>query len=231
MKKVIFVLAVALCALVLAQFSAFAGPVSPAQDWVWSFTKASDYDEKVLATQAGPTDQTFTFFASPTTYAIYLYGTLYPNQALDSTNIDFAGEGFNLEGLGAGPNGYYQSYQPSIVQPDQMDALFFTYDDPNNPTPNPIPAGGAREFWVFTSYNLDENAVPGEYRVFDGDLNYYDLSEPVGADGFRPLHSMRATNAASWTATPEPISSVLFLLGAGVLGTRIYRRKKVQSSR
>jgi hypothetical protein len=147
-------------------------------------------------------------------YAIYLYGTLYANQTLNSSNIDFVGAGSNIEGLGAGTSGYFQSYNPSLFQPSQLDEAL------------PIAANSTEDFWYFTSYRPGGNAIPGEYRVFESDINIYDLTEPLNQWGYQPLHSIRATNDVSWSVTPEPISSALFLLGGVALaGVRRFRRK------
>jgi hypothetical protein len=185
-----------------------------ARDWTWTFTEARDYDGNILGQLTGPTDQPLVFTTTNSNYAVFLYGTLYANQELNSGNIDFVGGGVNYEGLGQGNSGFYQSYSPSIVQPSELNGLL------------PVAANETGRFWAFTAYNTDFDAVPGEYRVFDEGLNIYDLNEPLGQGGYPNLHSIYSTNDARWTVTPEPISSALFLLGAGALaGARRMRRK------
>lgn len=212
MKTIFFVCTFISCACFVIPYVVFAQ--SAAQDWTWTYTKATDYDGNVLAQQSGPAEQPLTFSTSPSMYAVYFYGTLYSNQALNSGNIDFVGAGSNLEGLGAGSSGYFQSYNPSLFQPSELNSKL------------PIVANSATDFWYFTSYRPGGNAIPGDYRVFESDINIYDLTEPVDQWGYRPLHSISATNDVRWTVTPEPISSALFLLGAVALGSRSLLRKK-----
>jgi hypothetical protein len=215
MKKTFLVLSLVALVLGFGVKKLFAQTQVPAaSDWTWTFTEARDYDGNLLGQITGPTDQPLVFSTTSTNYAVFLYGTLYANQELNSSNIYFAGGGFNYEGLGQGNSGFHQSYSDSIVQSGQMNELL------------PVSAGGSKNFWVFSAYNLDNDAVPGEYRVFDCSHNIYDPQEPLDQWNQRIYHSVYVTNAAKWTVTPEPVSSVLFLLGAGALaGVRKLRGK------
>lgn len=214
-KKFLFLVTVAFL-VTISSGNIYATPA--ALDWTWTFTKAYDYDGNVLGEMTGTSNENLVFSVPNTMYSIYIYGTINANQDLTLANIDFAGAGSNFGGLGEGVTGYFKSYDLSLFQPSQLDDEL-----PIISTNTPL------SFWYWTAYLKPPSyppALPGDYTVYDSGINFYDLTENIFDEwGYRPLHSVYATNDVIWTVRSVPEPATMLLLGLGLLGIAGVRRK------
>ena len=187
--------------------------VSPARDWVWSFTEVRDANGHTIAKHTGYTSEPLAFVIDPSIGRLKLYATLFNNQALNSSNIDFMDIHTYGRKIGPSPDDFYDLYNLSVAGSWSLDMSL------------PISAcHNYGPFLVMDVYLQDANnpVLPGAYGVFDTAIDIYDLQEPLNQFGRHTLYSIEASNDITWTVTsetvvPEPAPFLVLDSGAIVI--------------
>lgn len=190
-----------------------ASALNPARDWDWAITEVWDNAGHKLAQGTG--NDPLSIIIDPTLSRVKLYATIFNNQALNSSNIDFRDIHTYGEKAGEGSIPFFNVYGITVAGSWTLDSLL------------PIPAGQNKgPFWVFDVYLKDAPtpAPPGTYRIFNSAIDIYDLNEPLNQFGNHTLYSIEGLNEVSLvTAVPEPAQAALLILGSA--WAWLFRRK------